>query len=886
MKIHRYRQWGVAILSVCGGTLTSSALAASLNFQALDNNNFQNGTYGTGSQQYQWSTTGDKPQYQDNAFNESTQGSLHGLWLEGSGSFVIDFTTPVPFLKLNFSEIEINESKKYESLTITLTTSSGQTLNLNQAKYLAYQGSNVEHDTGNTWTAKQSATTADEQSLNGRLHFDLGTEAIDRIQVQFLTNSASLRMIEPSWETHVDYGDAPSQYGIVGHKISTVHLGSRAPDADSGSLFSSNANGDGLLDDDGVTLANSSLQGKTLTVGNNYVWNTKVTGNGFLQAWVDWNHDGDFADADEQIAHNKAPSAGYINLTQTIPAHAATGMTFARFRFSNELNLAATGFASTGEVEDYAFFIQPVLDQDGDGLTDVQEATLGTNPRMADTDTDGLNDGDEINKYNTNPTNEDSDGDGLRDGVEVNHYKTNPKMADTDGDGLSDGDEVITHTTNPKQADSDGDGLNDGVEIKTYSTDPKLADSDNDGLNDGAEVNSYSTQPLLADSDNDGLSDAIEIQQTSTNPLLADSDGDTIPDGLEVGSNLSQALDSDNDSIINALDNDDDNDGVLSLYELPRTLDTDNDGIPNHLDSDDDGDKVLTQNEQADPNKDGNPNDAHDLDIDGVPSYLDAQEQAIVLLQAKAFLQGAFDPQTQLMHDTLREQQLIPQTQPYAIQRGTLQHNGTETMHSNALSITGDAAIVDWVIVELRSATDHTQVITRLAALLQRNGQIVMADTLDKNLRLAAEVGSYYLAIRHRNHLGIMSQQAISLSQTTTLADFTNTQATYGTQAQTVNQEGYWMMWAGDNNHDNFIISIGRSNDIASIISTILTHTDNKTSNLGFVETGYHDLDLNMDGRVIAAGSGNDLNLIMANILIHPSNHSVSRNYIIRGTLP
>lgn len=885
--IHQKIQRGIGFLSMLGSVFVSQSFAAALNFQSLDNNSFQNGTYGTAPYQYQWSTVGDKPSYQANAFNESTQGSKHGLWLEGSGSFTIDFTTPVSFLKLNFSEIEINESKKYESLTITLTTNNGQTLNLNQAQYTAYQGSNVKHDSGHTWTATQDATAADEQSSNGRLHFDLSTELIKRINVQFMTNSASLRLVEPSWVDNIDYGDAPSQYGIVGHTIhSSYYLGKSTPDADSGSLFSSNANGDGLLDDDGVTVANSSLQGKTLTIGNSYVWNTQVAGNGFLQAWVDWNHDGDFTDTGEQIVQNKLPSAGYINLAQTIPAYAATGLTFARFRFSTDSSLSPTGLASDGEVEDYAFFVQAVLDQDGDGLTDTQEATLGTNPRMADTDIDGLNDGDEVNKYNTNPTNEDSDGDGLRDGVEVNHYATNPKVADSDGDSLSDWDEVVTHKTDPNQADSDHDGLNDGVEVNTYHTNPSLADSDNDGLSDGEEVNVYSTKPLLADSDSDGLNDAIELQHSKTHPLHADSDGDSIPDGLEVGSNPQQAIDSDNDSIINALDHDDDNDGVLTVYELPRTLDTDHDGILNYLDKDDDGDSLLTKNEQADPNQDGNPNDAKDLDIDGIPSYLDAQEQATVLLQAKVFLQGAFDPKTNLMRDTLREQHLLPESQPYTTQRGTLHHDGTERMSSSTLNLTGQTAIVDWVIVELRSSDNKQQVVTRLAALLQRDGFLVMADSLDKNLRLRADSGHYYVVIRHRNHLSVMTKAPVALSQNSTFIDFTNTQATHGTQAQVVNQNGHLMMWAGDSNYDDFIISIGRSNDIASIISSILTHVNNRTSNLSFVRTGYYDLDLNMDGKVIAAGTGNDLNLIMANTLIHANNHTVSRNYIIQGTLP
>ena len=49
-----------------------------------------------------------------------------------------------------------------------------------------------------------------------------------------------------------------------------------------------------------------------------------------------------------------------------------------------------------------------------------------TNPLIKDTDSDGLEDGDEVNDYETNPTNTDSDGDLIEDGAEINTYETDP----------------------------------------------------------------------------------------------------------------------------------------------------------------------------------------------------------------------------------------------------------------------------------------------------------------------------------------------------------------------------------------------------------------------------------------------------------------------------
>jgi len=70
----------------------------------------------------------------------------------------------------------------------------------------------------------------------------------------------------------------------------------------------------------------------------------------------------------------------------------------------------------------------PAVDTDGDGLTDAQEASLGTDPTKPDTDGDGLSDGYEVATSLTNPLLADHDGDGFSDGKEVS-LGTNPKLA-------------------------------------------------------------------------------------------------------------------------------------------------------------------------------------------------------------------------------------------------------------------------------------------------------------------------------------------------------------------------------------------------------------------------------------------------------------------------
>jgi hypothetical protein len=93
-------------------------------------------------------------------------------------------------------------------------------------------------------------------------------------------------------------------------------------------------------------------------------------------------------------------------------------------------------------------------DADGDNLSDQLEAQHGTDQYNADSDGDGVADGDEINIYFTNPLSADTDGDGLTDGNELFWTHSDPLLWDTDGDGWGDGDEVNTQATDPTNASS------------------------------------------------------------------------------------------------------------------------------------------------------------------------------------------------------------------------------------------------------------------------------------------------------------------------------------------------------------------------------------------------------------------------------------------------
>ncbi|MCZ7591298.1 MAG: hypothetical protein M5U15_03705 [Kiritimatiellae bacterium] len=100
-------------------------------------------------------------------------------------------------------------------------------------------------------------------------------------------------------------------------------------------------------------------------------------------------------------------------------------------------------YTSALSSNDVATMYDALGDADGDGLSNLQEYELGTNPNVQDSDGDGLSDWDEINVHGTDPRLTDTDGDGISDYDELFIYGTSPLVFDTDSDGIDDGTELI-----------------------------------------------------------------------------------------------------------------------------------------------------------------------------------------------------------------------------------------------------------------------------------------------------------------------------------------------------------------------------------------------------------------------------------------------------------
>ncbi|MBP7937749.1 MAG: SUMF1/EgtB/PvdO family nonheme iron enzyme [Phycisphaerae bacterium] len=251
-----------------------------------------------------------------------------------------------------------------------------------------------------------------------------------------------------------------------------------------------------------------------------------------------------------------------------------------------------------------------LLDPDRDGLTNAEEARPGTqsNPLLADSDSDGLSDGAEVNVHHSRPNDPDTDDDGIIDGIDNCPLSYNPDQADPDQDGIGEACE-----------DHDNDGLPDTGDNCPGVANPDQADRDSDGVGDacdGCPDNVDKSAPGVCgcdvadqDSDEDSLADCLDNCPSKYNPNQADADTDRVGDLCDNCLSLPNIdqTDTDDDGIGDVCDN------CLGVRNINQA-DTDHDGLGDACDEDDDGDGVpdtgdncpaVANPDQADSDSDG-----------------------------------------------------------------------------------------------------------------------------------------------------------------------------------------------------------------------------------------------------------------------------------------
>ena len=299
-------------------------------------------------------------------------------------------------------------------------------------------------------------------------------------------------------------------------------------------------------------------------------------------------------------------------------------------------------------------------------------------------------------------------------------------------------------------------------------------------------------------------------------------------------------------------------------------------------------------------------------------------------LNARAYLDGALRNSVEvgethgrpLMRDNLRDnpfnnQRVIPDQDIYQTPNivnsytkvdvtpkythvgcGTLAQYQTIPSPFSVFDVTGENAIVDWMFVELRDKNDYTSIVATRAGLLQRDGDIVDLDGTSPLFFNDVNPDFFFVVIRHRNHLGVMTKYPVSSNDMANLIDFssvdtpafdfgnTNNQFNYSGLAQknvTVGADELMALWGGDFDADGVICYIANNSDV-NILQTEVAGFDmalNPNYKVTFSgSVGYLQSDFDMNGQAKFTAPDDDRNLILEQVLFYSQNTETRTNFV------
>lgn len=182
----------------------------------------------------------------------------------------------------------------------------------------------------------------------------------------------------------------------------------------------------------------------------------------------------------------------------------------------------------------------------------------------------------------------------------------------------------------------------------------------------------------------------------------------------------------------------------------------------------------------------------------------------------KAYLGGAYIGNASMRTD-LYDNGLVPDVQPYYI--SPWNYNGEECIDQLPNNM------VDWVLLELRNASDANVVVEQKAAILLSNGDIVDANDTGVSFFNIENNESYYIVVRHRNHVAVMSSVAVPLPNPNPYNFGADVSYAAGIGQLQASSDGTFTLHAGDMNSDG-IISVDDFNIYTNQAATINTYTN------------------------------------------------------------
>jgi hypothetical protein len=223
----------------------------------------------------------------------------------------------------------------------------------------------------------------------------------------------------------------------------------------------------------------------------------------------------------------------------------------------------------------------------------------------------------------------------------------------------------------------------------------------------------------------------------------------------------------------------------------------------------------------------------------------DFMEFKAITLNLKVLIAGAVHDNSDTMSTVLNYKNYLPLTPP-----DTLSGNGEPFIYFREQNevvtqkfFQNHRDIVDWIIIELRDSKTGTTPVDTLAAFIRKDGK-VMSITGDSIITLNMNIPpeNYYVIIRHRNHLSVMSIYPIYISSSSYLYDFSECLEQFFGQDAALLNNGKYGMYPGDADYNGTINVIDYQNYQNNCITA---------------NTGYLNTDFNLDGII----TGSDFNI-------------------------
>lgn len=735
----------------------------------------------------------------------------------------------------------------------------------------------------------------------------------EKIETDALGSSFSIPF--PTLTVHglgFDYGDAPTPYPPVKHAASTnppLWLGSNRPDYELQANFSGNPNA--TADNAHTFSGNSSgYEDEDLVFPNTYssvnpnleytvtIPYTSFT-NGTISVWIDWNQDGVFDVSERKTA---AVSSGTgtraftynlgVNSFKTIPGSTSTTTYVARVRIGSNASEVSSPNADAvdGEVEDLTFTIS----SSGPDVAFYQDINVGFQNRVLtgnlatnDVNTTGFTYQNAIGipgNPNANLPNITSNGSYTFTSNVPGVYQfmvpvcealpaiacypirltitllddnatINPPIANTDVALTFQNTPIIFEVI---ENDKAGSSLSS---ISTLTLPPTIITPATSGTSTvvGNHIQ-YSPSPSFSGTDSilyqvcDNQSPSncitswyyIDVLATgSSNRLLGSDDFSITRPSTPVTGNILI-----NDRELSTANS-------INLVVTPQTLNTTDYSFS--LQSN--GNYVFT----AQPGFSGTVNFIYQIcNQDATPLcanatlYILVEESSLIRIFPTVLLEGPIISGTTNMTTFLSAGGASSILATYALQqpynRAPWNYAGGESVNNQFFDT--HAGIVDWILIEIRDQNNNTNIIQRRSGLLLSNGNIIDTDGQPGLTLEGLSPGNYYIAVRHRNHLGIMTAAPIFLDLDPTLnqIDFSSsTTILFGNNAVQAINPNVQALHMGNAFVNSLLNFTGSNNDKAAIGLEVNSSVTPSNS-----VPGYHVEDIDLNGTVTFTGTNND----------------------------